>query len=522
MFPGCVIEQKWNIASARKRAAQYALLIMYYSPEMIEDVGVKGFVKFAIEGSSYAIHKTNFKYINEIVHRASQYMTVQNLSLAKIASNPKDTIDTYLMLSVITNQMTEIDKNLTRFMWLTPGRDASCHYRSLLPSLFMQESMQDKFYVERAEYTNQESIFWNDVFILHRTPNDMTYSVIRAYKKTGKVLIYEWDDDFFSVPEWNHNAKHFTNEVLDKIRNVMEESDFIFGSTEMLCNIYPEKSFLCPNLINFNEFPFISKHLPYPKQFHGFFWHQEDERGKYSLVRKINGSTELTMDVSEPASQLPVVRVLWAGSNTHDRDLSQVVSSVKAIGESCGIAIQFIFFGYCPTEFMEAYTQPGNTKTELAVREEFISYVNYVPAVKHDAYKEMLKKIAPHIALCPLDNDSFNYSKSNLKLLEMGAMGIPVLCSDIGQFGPYDCLKEDFPELLIPSNDSEAWTAGILKFAKSMEERVSTGNSLRKWIYDNYSWQTDNLNRAKWVTAFDAVHQKVTHNKNVHPQPIES
>lgn len=512
-FPNCTIEPRWSLPTARERAAKYALLLTLYAPQTISDAGSRGYVKFCIEGNNFAVEESNFKYIKKVMDVLQDYMKIQAFSLPRITSNPYDTVTIYETLVSITAQMTTVDENLTRWLWMSPGRDASAHYRSGLPAAYMAQQLTNSFYSERTEYTNQESIYWNDVFIIHRNPSEMTYAVIRTQQLSGKVIVYECDDDFFSIPAWNHNAKYFTESVLDRIREVMENADFIFGSTEMLCQSFPEKSYHCPNLINFGEYNFVSKHEPFPMEIEGFFWKRDEfdqainQNESYVLM---NGSKVLRIETKEP---LPVVRVLWAGSNTHDRDVQQIISAIRIIGETHGVAIQFVFFGYCPSEFLESYTQPGNTQIEMGVKEEFLSYIHYIQPVKFEKFRAVLQKIQPHIALCPLEDVPFNLSKSSLKLLEMGSMGIPVLCSDIGQWGPYNILKEKFPELLIKPNDTAAWVASIIEFSKNLELRVSTGNELRKWIYENHSWQTPNEGVKKWEEAFMAVHLKVLETK---------
>lgn len=511
-FPNCTIEARWTLPTARQQAGKYALLLILYAPKIIDDAGHPGYLKFCIEGNSFAIEESNLKYINKVIDVVKDHLTIQGLSLPHITSNPFSTITLYDTIRSITAQMTAVDEKLTRWLWMSPGRDASAHYRSALPAAYMGQQLTDSFYCERTEFTNQESIYWNDVYIIHRNPHDMTYAVIRTQQTAGKVIVYECDDDFFNIPAWNHNSKNFTEAILDKIREVMENADFIFGSTETLCQSFPEKSFHCPNLINFGEFNYVSKHQKFPVEIDGFFWERlnnsEPNMPQEFVLKKDNQTLRI-----EKQQTLPTIRVLWAGSNTHDHDLQQIIPAIRMIGETHGVAIQFIFFGYCPSEFLESYVQPGNTQIQMGVKEEFISYIHYIQPIKHDRYREILFSLAPHIALCPLEDIPFNYSKSSLKLLEMGSMGIPVICSDIGQYGPYHILKEKFPELLIKQNDTAAWAATILHFAKNLEARVSTGNELRKWIYENHSWQTPNEGVRKWEAAFKAVHERVLETK---------
>jgi hypothetical protein len=89
------------------------------------------------------------------------------------------------------------------------------------------------------------------------------------------------------------------------------------------------------------------------------------------------------------------------------------------------------------------------------------------------------------IAIAPIADSEFNYAKSDLKLLEMSAIGLPTICSAIGnKQGPYDLV----PNATTVRNTTDEWYQAI----KSMEDPATRFQCLeagqaelqRRWLED--------------------------------------
>ena len=71
-------------------------------------------------------------------------------------------------------------------------------------------------------------------------------------------------------------------------------------------------------------------------------------------------------------------------------------------------------------------------------------------------YPAKLASLDLDIAIAPLENNPFNACKSNLRLLEYGAMGWPVVCSDV-----YPYRRTMNPPVLAVPNDDQAWITAL-------------------------------------------------------------
>ena len=94
------------------------------------------------------------------------------------------------------------------------------------------------------------------------------------------------------------------------------------------------------------------------------------------------------------------------------------------------------------------------------------------------------------IAVAPLAKIPFNQGKSNLRLLEYGALGIPVVCTDIDPYrnSPACCVE----------NTEEAWTGAIRERIYDADAREREGIALRQWVHQHFLLE-DHLE--EWLSA---------------------
>lgn len=101
-------------------------------------------------------------------------------------------------------------------------------------------------------------------------------------------------------------------------------------------------------------------------------------------------------------------RVGWAGAIGHLGDLGIIAQVVEATAKE----VDWVFFGMCPDALLPFVAE-------------------YHPwAALHD-YAAKLAALDLDLAVAPLEYHPFNEAKSNLRLLEYGVLGYPVLCTDI-------------------------------------------------------------------------------------------
>ena len=149
-------------------------------------------------------------------------------------------------------------------------------------------------------------------------------------------------------------------------------------------------------------------------------------------------------------------RVGWAGGQQHQGDLSLIASVVKETAHE----VDWVFFGMCLDE-LKPYVK------------EIHDFV-----VSVDAYPAKLASLNLDLAVAPLEMHPFNEAKSNLRLLEYGILGWPVVCTDIL---PY----QGAPVKRV-ANEHGAWVAAIRERIYDLDAAAREGELLQQWVLENY------------------------------------
>ncbi|QNM98503.1 methyltransferase domain-containing protein [Chitinimonas koreensis] len=177
------------------------------------------------------------------------------------------------------------------------------------------------------------------------------------------------------------------------------------------------------------------------------------------MPNRIDGSRWL--DLAPLRRQGGKPRIGWAGGVSHTGDLELIADVVKELADE----VEWVFLGMCP-EALRAYV------------------ADFQPGVPIDKYPAKLAGLGLDLALAPLEINAFNEAKSNLKLLEYGVLGYPVICTDIV---PYQC---SLPVTRV-KNRFRDWTGAIREHLADRAELARRGDALREavirdWLLENH------------------------------------
>lgn len=269
------------------------------------------------------------------------------------------------------------------------------------------------------------------VLLLHNTLHDNYLDAIERYRRHNRVtLVFGQDDLMFALPPNNPFSKTVYKDIKKRIRRCIAMADRVVVTTEPLAEAlrcFTQNIEIVPN------------YLP------------RDVWGPLSSQRAVNARP----------------RVGWAGAQQHGGDLQLLADVVKATAEE----VDWVFFGMCP--------------------ENLRPYVREVhKAVPFDRYPAYLAGLNLDLAVAPLEHNRFNEAKSNLRLLEYGVLGWPVIASDIH---PY----REAPVCRVPNN-AGAWIRAIRDHIGDADGAARAGDELRSWVAARWLLE-DHLD--DWVDA---------------------
>jgi len=319
--------------------------------------------------------------------------------------------------------------------------------------------------------------FFRDIRVvrLQRQVNDAQCSYFLNFLKPlsqsiGFWIVYEIDDviSYDDIPKYNIGRKAFSNEnFFRNIKNMLQASDLITVTTEELKEYYMTKYD-----IDEKKFIVIPNYLPR-------WWAGES----FNLRDIIENYTK---NKQKPRIGFPVSSSHFDidGSNNFNDDFTHICDMIKRTYDK----YQYVFIGGFPKQ-LESLVQRG--KIEVHKGSDMLNY-------PRELYGKDLQ-----LVLAPLEDNTFNRCKSNIKLIESWALGIPVFAQNLPCYSKYtDMLFDNGDDL---ENKIDRFLKDPKLFKKTVKKNRDTVDYKGKGAPHGW-WLEKNLQ--KWYNMY-AIPQKM-------------
>ena len=318
-----------------------------------------------------------------------------------------------------------------------PADSAGCgHYRVIQPhrALHEQGMIEGELAPLLLSVVDLER-YDPDVIVLQRQVTDERLESMRRMRSFSRAFkVYELDDYLPNLPLKSVHRQDMPRDILKSLRRGFSLVDRLVVSTEALADAYTGM-------------------------------HGDIRVMKNSLLSSWWGGLESRRRVGA----LP--RVGWAGGISHTGDLELIADVVKELAGE----VEWVFMGMCPDRLRP-----------------FIS--EFHPGVQIDNYPQALARLNLDLALAPVEQNLFNECKSNLRLLEYGACGFPVICSDVR------CYQGDGLPVMRVKNRFRDWVDAIRSHINDLDAAARAGDELRAAVLSG--WMLEGKNLAAWRKAW--------------------
>lgn len=309
------------------------------------------------------------------------------------------------------------------------------HYRVIEPVRAMHGSgIADARFAGRYFTPEELHRLQPDTLVLQRQVNEEQLQLIQRIKRLCPTfMVAELDDYLPNLPLKNAHRQEIPKDVLRQLRRSVGMMDRFVVSTDALAEALEGTH---------ADMRVVQNRLP-PRWWRGL-------QGS----RRTGGRP----------------RVGWAGGISHQGDLELIADVVKELHRE----VDWIFFGMCPD------------RIKPYVRE-------YHGPVSIERYPAMLASLNLDLALAPLEQNLFNECKSNLRLLEYGACGVPVIASDAR---PYRC---GLPVTLV-KNRFKDWVDAIRAHVQDPDAAARSGDALKAAV--ERDWMLEGVHLENWLRAW--------------------
>jgi GT2 family glycosyltransferase/Flp pilus assembly protein TadD len=257
------------------------------------------------------------------------------------------------------------------------------------------------------------------VWIVQRTCR-IDISEMSIARSTDTRLVHDIDDLLWKIPEDNQNYQVVKKWLVDHMMRLLELADCVTTSTiplQVALERLGIKATVLPNCLVAEEWKNLDPH------------------------RRVG---------SRP-------RVGWAGQiGVHRSDLH----FLNSVFEDLSGEVEWVFLGEVP----EGLRRTG---IKSAVH----------PMVPLCDFPKKLASLNLDLALAPLALNEFNEAKSDLRLLQYGVLGYPVIATDI------------YPHQIAPvtrvPNNPQAWARAIREHLYNRDCSEKKGQMLREWVLEH-------------------------------------
>lgn len=324
-----------------------------------------------------------------------------------------------------------------------------------------------------------------DVFLLqniHSGALDAFPNLIKYARSKNKAVIYDVDDLDWNVSKENPAYEEFTKRNIGKyVIECLRTATVVTTTTSRLAN----------EIRQFNKNVIV---LPNAIDYDYYYWNLPKKKDNW-------------------------IRVGFIGGSSHHGDLQLIEGIGKWIIEEFDNT-KFVLGGYdsrmlSPDPNLLLYSDgPDNVWTQykevLFGKDYDKNRIEILRTEQVDSYPKLYKDV--DILIAPLKSNKFNFSKSNLKILESSGYEIPVIASDVGIYS--DTITSAINGFLVRTPND--WKRYLKRLIEDTELRKRMGKRLKedyKKLYDIYKVNDRRIELIKKVykeAQLSALSQEVT------------
>ncbi len=352
------------------------------------------------------------------------------------------------------------------------------YYRQLSPMKMLQETLPDKVEVRyndnpleidteknyQPDPEKLKDMNWADiVFVANilKFGGPYTGRVVGLAKQLGKFVHFDTDDLLTDLYEEHHLYQTYKDNKLDEV------TKFCYHAAD---------------LVTVTQLKFAERIKPY--------------------IGKCMAVIKNVLDYSLPAwnhkrSKAKFTRIGYAAGIHHRGDVKVFNAIPHLVNQKVGREnVQWNFYGHPPPDPNKKGTWEAQVWPEYMAQllNGFKGQKNYNIhyALPPDAYGRYYADM--DVAIAPLQMNSFNDSKSDIKVAECSRYKIPLVASNVGCYED-TIINGETGYLLDPDAPKSEWVKVLSKLCKDKNHRIELGKNLHDRTKDLYDGRKQSLQR---------------------------
>ncbi len=316
----------------------------------------------------------------------------------------------------------------------------------------------------------EEFLKWPDVVVFGRAYPDVFDPVkwMKEFKRRGKRVIYDMDDDFWEVASHNP-SKLVSNALKLQYEGMIKEADAVITPSNVLAKkfkkYFKKKVYICPNGVD---------------------------------VMSIGPGGEMLVSAyNERPHQDKPLTIGYMGASSHYKDLQLIGEVISELSDKYDFLFTIYGLESIPMEAAMYYHRKNLRMNFMPEKNEMLrSAIDFqeqlknvklmhIPFMPPELHPTVLSKCDFDIGIAPLEDTVFNRGKSCVKYYEYASVGTPVLASDVL---PY---SEEVTYLA--KNTKKDWYKKLEKLITDEKFRNDLAKQQQEWVKKNRSLEAIGL-----------------------------
>lgn len=347
-----------------------------------------------------------------------------------------------------------MQKNMTKELTIlfVARDDGGCgFFRCLQPATFLKRSgLANAVYILRTP--TQEQLMNADLVILQENGSQEAAHMVKFMTENRIPFMIELDDFIHHVsprneagyPAWNPSTLY----VYRSTDNFRKAVGMTLSTNQLAREYFPYNNniFVVPNYL-------------------------DKDKWDNPITKRQDGK----------------IRIGWCGGNAHADDLMMVSKVIDKIVKEYKGKVVFETIGMTRKEFAWVFPMAPTNPEHVCPSCGYEGELHHFPGESLEDYPTVLSSKGWDIAIAPVINNAFGNCKSDLKVKEYAAAGIPVVASPVV---PYQEAAENGAQILFAKTFDE-WYNALKTLIEDEKKRQEILRHNKEWV--SKYWIQDNI-----------------------------
>ena len=382
-----------------------------------------------IDGQEYPVSDIDFKIVEVIADEVAKELELPRVLSAR-----------YMMcahrLALMKMEKYLPAKAPVKKIAMLKDTSGSGYWRMVLPAKHM-DGNDVSIDVTSAEMKFESLLEYDTVFV-QRLHDWESYYILEKLKKAGRKVVYDMDDDIFSLTPDNPAFHVIGRDNQMAARECMKLADVVTTTTDLLGERLKR---VC-----------------------------DGEVEPVTMPNAVSMDGWIPTDLVGSPDEWK--RIFWQGSATHEEDWELCIVALDEIMKSRD-DVRMVILGYLPKSVQALSSMP-----------HWKGRIEYMGFSDTETYFQIVKHLRAEVGLAPLQNTVFNQAKSSIKWMENALIGMPTVASACS---PYAEVIEDnvSGRIVVPGVDS--WREAIESYLDNKPLRIETVRAAREEIGEQFN-----------------------------------